>query len=176
MTVTVGYSPAELLSLSDEAFQKLVEIDMRRPDDGEELRAALRDREVIDRTYSTLLTMQKKVEGTLAARRQDMEALRARCLAKGPRGKAEWDQASEKHAAQRAGSLRFKVGLEESLMDVRRLRENHRSVLFENEANARLYQRVSALEAAIRKHRGTFEADDEPSDDDVELWAWLPED
>lgn len=173
--MTMTESPADLLALDEDAFQSLVEQDMRRPDDGRVLRAALRSPEVVDRTYATLLSMLKSVEGQLAARREDLEVLRAKCLARGPAGKREWDEANTKYAKTRAGSLRFKVGVEQSLMDVRRIRDNRRSALFEDEANERLHARVQVLENAIRKHRASFSAEDEPGEDDVELWAWLPE-
>lgn len=178
MTVTDAYARlVEFLSMSDDDFKALIEADMRRPDDevDQEVRALLRHPEVIDRTYATLLSMQKSVEGQLAARKEDREVLRGRCLAKGAAGRSVWLEAEERYAKTRAGSLRFKVGVEQQLMAVRRLRDTRRSVLFEDEANERLILRVQALEQAIRKHRDGFDSDDEGSDDDLELWAWVSE-
>lgn len=132
----------------------------------------------MERLYTTLLSMQKSVEGQLAARKEDMEAARLGSLAQGPDALPAWLDEKAKYAKWRAGSIRFKVGLEQALMEVRHLRDAQRlsrGLLFEDEASHRLNVRVQLLEAAIKKHREGFDDDDDPSDNDLELWAHLPE-
>lgn len=166
----------QLLNMPEGQFRSLVENDIRGTSDAREV---LRSPQVIERLYSTLLSMQKSVEGQLAARKEDMEAARIKSIAEGRNALPGWAEDKAKYSKWRAGSIRFKVGLEQALMEVRHVRDQQRTenrgLLFEDEANVRLMRRLQMLEAAIKKHRDAFDENDEATDADLELWAYLPE-
>lgn len=131
---------------------------------------SLRSPEVIERLYGVLSSMLRSVEGQLAAGAEDHAAFKARCMHQGSKGTTEYLRESEAYSKKRAGQIRFKVGVEQHLFEVRRLREKRRNSIFEDEANHRLMQRVVNLENAIRRHRDEFPAEDDPTDMDMSLW------
>lgn len=165
------YRPEEIALLGDEQWKSLIDRDLRTltkkvrdiTADDRELAAALRSPYCLDRYYFTLLRMLKNVEGTLAARREEMIEERNRLLAEGK--VAEWRQAQANYASQRKSSLRFKSGLDQTFLEIKFLR----SGLFEAKAETRL-QRVLRI---VQEHRDGFPEDDEPSEADLNLWRTI---
>lgn len=189
-TVTLA---EKVLDLPRDEFRQLVDQDMRGKAP-EAMSAALRDPLVLDRWCSVLLAMKKSIEGQLGAKREEVEAqrmaLRQAFLATEQASldakalddlnlaekaesrhralKGEYAALLERAAKTRAGMLRFKSGMEETLVEARRLRTAH---LGERET---LAERVRSLETAILAHRLTQETEDfEPSPADVKLWSIL---
>lgn len=177
-------------SMSRDEFRQLVDREMRgRATDAEA--AALRDPRVVNRWYTVLLAMKKSIEGQLAAKRQEFEAQRAQlrqAFAQTEQALADakllGDESTKEKAEQRlrklreehgalvernakgrTGMLRFQSGLEETLVDARRIRTE---MLGDRE---QLAERVRLLEAAIMAHRMV---EDDPSPADEKLWTLLP--
>lgn len=148
----------KLLSLPDPQFREVVDAEVRgtaQPKVGETLRDPL----LIDRWHHTLLQMKKSVESQLGAKRSDVfknKHYSAHDLAEFHR----W----------RAGAVRFKSGVEDRLLEIRRIRG-----IAQPDTQAIKRER-NALLQAIDAHRQTvleeFEAD-EISDADRALWAAL---
>lgn len=156
----------ELLALPDEDFRTIVEDDLREPGP---IRDVLRGPQVIERLHSTMMSMLKSVEGQLAARSVDYDRVRLR----NPQPH-DFAQQRDKYMKWRAGSLRFKVGLEQALIEIRYLRDpqlNNAALLWAIEQAQATNNR---LLAAIRQHRDSFDPKDDPSDNDEALWAHLP--
>lgn len=184
-----------LLEMSDKEFRDIVDQDLRKDSSNKRARAelpegvsaALRDSRVASRWLTHLSQMQRTVEGTLAAREAESESKRAdlrRAVIEAEDNleptahlRAKLEEEKKNYLYTRAGTLRFKSGLEEVLLEARAIVEKHdveayRSQVFK-ERNA-YASRVEELEEAIREHKRSFydEEDDlEPSDTDLKLWG-----
>lgn len=181
----------KLMSLTPEEFRSEVDRDLRPLRAGDTTnkvyavrRAALRTPTVVDRWFTTLSQIAKSVDGQLAAKTEDYEAdradLRAQILAcTNSREEKVLKQALERrksdYSRSRAGTLRFKSGLDEALIEARSLRDSVRDRLYDSvvaEERNRYAVRVTALEDAIREHRDAlFAADMDPEDHDERLWS-----
>lgn len=173
----------KIAALDDEDFRELVDRDLRRENTDAEA-AALRAPALVDRWYSVLVGMAKSVDGQLAAKKQDYEAQKARMRglfveaenalaeAKIKRDNAaihnaeartrtlrqEWQAVTEKYARSRAATLRFKSGLEETMVEARALRNKVRNRLFEHvvaDERNHYAERVRTLEQAIAEAAAT---------------------
>lgn len=194
---------ARLSRLPETQFRQVVDRDLRRREDEErgvrtelnELEsAALRSPALVDRWLTALLVASKSVEGQLSARKSDYEATKARLLRtirrledKGTAGplstadeqklreaRDQLSQAKERYAKTRSGTLRFKAGLDEWVIEARGMRDGLRDRLFDTvvtEERNRLAERNRVLECAIRAHRDAFPSEDDPSEADEELWS-----
>jgi hypothetical protein len=158
----------DLMVLPDDVFRSYVDEAVRgHPEDTQtqELRSKLKDPEVVDRTYLTLVSMKKSVEGQLAARRADFVKERGTLRSNPPGQRA----AEERYHAWRAGALRFKSGVEDFMLAVRGNREKP--------TGDNYYLAYQTLRQAIEKHREAVEtalANDQDTDDaDAVLWSVL---
>jgi hypothetical protein len=166
-------------ALDDEDFRDLVDRDLRRKNSQEEA-DALRSPALVDRWHTVLVAMTKSVDGQLSAKRHDFEAHKQRlkgqlletdaelaearrrrdrtavqkCEEKARGFRAEWAGAAERYAKERAATLRFKSGLDETLVEARLHRDRTRDRLFEHvvtEERNRLATRVRKLETALQE-------------------------
>ena len=181
-------------ALNDEDFRDLVDRDLRRENTDQEA-AALRSPALVDRWYNVLVGMTKSVDGQLAAKKQDYDAQKARyrqqfldadaalAAARGDdtqviqveqkiRGlQQELASMSERFSRSRAATLRFKSGLEETMVEARAIRNTLRDRLFETvvvEERNRLASKLQSLESAILAHK--LEHLEDASDADHKLW------
>lgn len=167
-----------IAKLSEDDFRELVDRDLRR-DNTEDESQALRSPALVDRWYAILVSMSKSVDGQLAAKREDFEAQKARLRGqfveidsdlaeakirhdtKGVQQadartrvlRQEWQSTSEKYSRSRAATLRFKSGLEETLVEARMYRDRVRDRLYDHvvaEERNRLASRVRRLESALQ--------------------------
>lgn len=179
VTTRPELEPDALLALSDEEFRAVVDRGLRQRSNADpETAKALRHPRVIDRFYFTVLSMQKSIEAQFGAKRAELEQRRTELLKQGASGKQAALQAMQDDAKWRAGAIRFKLGVDEIVLEIRRLREAARSDLYREfaiEERAFLAKRVRDLEDTIRRHRDSFPEDEDPSESDEELWAWLPD-
>lgn len=172
---------AKLAAMPEVEFRGQIDDDTRGKG-SPELAAALRSEALMERWYEALLAMQSSVEGQLAAKGADSRAKVAdfRRRLNGSMGKDKdrlnelllFEQAQSER--WRAGAVRFKSGIEEKLLEARRLLRAHDNPLVTDrtaEERNRALARISVLEDAIRKHREAFPVEDDPSDADTELWS-----
>lgn len=141
-------SPTELLAgVSDRQFRDAVDLDLRRRAPAG-VPEALRSPELRERWLTVLTAMHRKTEGTLAGRRQewleyvacygrDLGALiNKHRQTRGDERRQIWHQINELKAERqtreaeyrrlKAGSIRFKTGLEEWLVEARALCDTDR--------------------------------------------------
>lgn len=156
--------------------------------------AALRSPALVDRWLTALLAASKSVEGQLSARKMDYDATKAGLKRKivnleykerteglTPEEDEELRDtrdrllaALERYSKSRSGTLRFKSGLDEWIIEARSLRDGLRDRLYDTvvvEERNRFAQRIRVLEEGIRAHRDSYPDDDDPSDFDEDLWA-----
>lgn len=170
---TATYS-LDLTSLSDEAFNEIVNADVRGTAD-EQTSLALRDPMVVDRWYDTLASLKRSVEAQLTANRGEQAAKQAEFLRMGPSGKAMWLQSRAAAEKWRQGAIRFKNGVEDRMAEARRLRSHldqnsYVRILARERDNA--VKETMRLRSAIVKHRAAVELDQDEQDDiDERLWA-----
>lgn len=194
-------TPEALLRMPHETFKNVVDKDLRAPTadtpegkkrtlkpheapDWYARHASLRTPPVVDRWYMTLNQIAKSVDGQLAAKTEDYEAdratLRARLLlvtddAEANQIKAEMETLKARFSKARAGTLRFKTGVDEAFVEARAMRDSARDRLFDSivaEERNRYATRVAALEAAIREHReASLEAGVDAEPYDLRLWG-----
>lgn len=173
----------QLLAMPEATFRRVIDSDLRGQAEAP-VSAALRSDKLVERWYATLSAMSKSVEGQLAARRADADAFFLQtqdALSKAENStlanelQRQLTQRQMKDAEWRASTIRFKTGLEETMMEARRLRENLRGGMYDSvvtEERNRALDRVKELEDAIRSHRD-HECSDECEDrcwgDDL-LW------
>lgn len=183
-TVTSLSNASMLLNLSNDAFKRIVDNDLRNNVSDDEARA-LRSAEVVSRWIATLEGMRKSVEGQLAARRSEQDILRIdteRAIQDNPQLELEikrkYNEARKQYEKTRASSLRFKVGVEQQLINAHYIRDslNPEASFIRKERDA-LLRRTWELEAAITNHREQVMSDDDDLDEDAiddELWRVLP--
>ena len=188
----------ELLTMDDKEFRQVVDQDLRKDSSNKRARAelpegvskALRDPDVAKRWLNHLSQMQRTVEGTLAAREAESESKRSSIrqqifeaeASREPTAhlRALLEEEKKNYLYSRAGTLRFKSGLDETALEARAIVERHdveayRSQVFK-ERNS-YAARTEELEKAIREHKEDFydEEDDlEPSKADLRLWGLVP--
>jgi hypothetical protein len=193
-----------MAALPERQFRAIVDRDLRRREaeaDGDtpldEIESrALRSAALVDRWLTALLAASKSVEGQLSARKMDYDATKAQLRRQIERlehkethgGLTDQEDAElreardkmlaakERYSRSRSGTLRFKSGLDEWIVEARGIRDGFRDRLYDTvvvEERNRLAQRVRVLEDGIRVHRDTFPDDDEPTDADEELWALI---
>lgn len=176
-----------LMALDYDAFKNEVNADLRPNDETPNQRArhaALRSPMLVDRWFTVLTQMAKSVDGQLAAKTEDYEAdkagIRAKILKeKDPRRvnalRAQLEETKAKYARARAGTLRFKCGLDEALIEARALRDSTRDRLYDTvvaDERNRYAARILVLTNAIDEHRHACDiADITPEDHDERLWA-----
>jgi len=172
---------AAVLALSREAFADLVDRDVRgrAPADAA---AALRTPEVAERWYQQLVASKKSAESQLAARSSETKANRLALLAAAETAVSEAQardlrrrslEVQEAHLRWKAGTIRFRAGVEASLSEasvLRRVSPTYLPVALLDE-RAQLLQAVATLRAAIQTHRDSFAGEDEPDEADRELWG-----
>lgn len=155
---------------------------------------ALRSPALVDRWLTALLAASKSVEGQLSARKMDYDATKSRLLRTIERlefqqshgglnqqeeerlreARDKMREAKERYSKSRSGTLRFKSGLDEWVIEARNLRDSTRDRLYDtvvvHERN-RFAARAQLLEEAIQRHRDAFPEEDDPTDADEELWS-----
>jgi hypothetical protein len=141
MTTAPTFSGSEenmLLALPDDEFKAIVNDDLRKQVTTE-MADALRSPAVFDRWWGALVAMTKSLDGQLGSRRAEYRAEHASLLERMTQARWE-DNAAEYRSAEaklnrlreqyhrtRAGSLRFKSGLDEWMVQaatIRRMRRN----------------------------------------------------
>lgn len=184
----------QISAMNEEDFRELVDRDLRREDTQEEAEA-LRSPALVTRWYTVLVAMSKSVDGQLSAKRQDHDASQARMRkefvkaeeeladAKSAQDKAaietarkrqrklreEWYVAAERYARARAATLRFKSGLDETLVEARLYRDRVTNKLYEavvTQERNHYASRMRGLEDAIRDHA-------HQKIEDADLWAMV---
>jgi hypothetical protein len=168
-----------IMAMDEDDFRDLVDRDLRRKNTAEEAEA-LRSPALVDRWYTVLVAMGKSVEGQLSAKRQDLDAQKAKLKQqffeldaqleearrrhdkqwvrdteeKSRKLRSEWASATERFAKERAATLRFKSGLDETLIEAKLYRDKIRDRLYEHviaEERNRLATRVRHLESALKQ-------------------------
>lgn len=153
----------DLLAIPEPEFRSVVD-DAIRGHLTEEMAQRLKSPEIVDRTYLTLVSIKKNVEGQLAAKRADYIKSRS-LLHDDPRGL----RAAEKtYQTWRGGALRFKSGVEEFMVSIRGLREKPGQA--EN-----YYIAYQTLKQAIVQHKNHWCGDEclEDCVADETLWTVL---
>ena len=173
------------LGRTGESFKDFVDRDIRGHTTQAEAEA-LRSPALAERWFTTLMMMQRSIEGQLAAKQEEFQAERAR-LRRLLRSEQvshvrtqiedQLDRLQEDHSRDRAKKLRFKTGLDEALVEARAvvdaLRGHQYDSLVAEERNYYAEQR-RLLEEAIRLHQAQTLADGiEPGDHDEKLWEAL---
>lgn len=154
-----------LLNMDDDEFRQAVDQEVRGTLPTE-VSLALRDPRLSQRWYLALIQMKKSVESQLGAKRSDLVNMRET-------DNGRWDQELANFHRWRAGAVRFKSGVEERLIEIRR----SRLVVFPTE-EVLTEQRNWALEKmqclvkGIVEHQRTVsqEYDEDVSDADKKLW------
>lgn len=162
-----------LLDLSDDAFRRIVDEDIRGRSTPE-IATDLRDKPVIMRWYRTLVTIRESVDLQLANAENELARARMSAETEGERIQLQLD-----HDSWRSKVNRFSSGLEARLFEARdRIQQyGDPSVLAVDAVIAernQLKARVEILEQAIRTHRDSVESDPdglEPDESDLALWA-----
>jgi hypothetical protein len=167
----------------DEQFAALVNEDLRATRHGVHanpvLHDALRSEEVIDRTWAQLTAIDRKVQGDLAYRRAQCEALdqaardlRARDAlpAKIEQAEAQAAEAWSEYYQWKPRTLRFRSQVDGALTQVRVRRDEVMRNRIDPEELDKLRKRVNNLESGIRNHRDAVEPT-EATPDDHALWA-----
>ncbi len=137
-----------LLNSSDEEFRSIVDDEVRHPNN--EYSALLRDPRVRERWYYALVGMKKSVESQLSAKRSDILKTPA----------SPQDVAWQDFHRWKAGAVRFKSGVEDRLLEIRK-------------NGGRPSDRANLLQAAILQHKNAVLKDfnpEEVSDADTSLW------
>ncbi len=122
--------------------------------------ASLRRAETLQRWHDALVALNKETQAQFAERRAAADLKQQECLQRGPAGKNEWFAFRAQHNAWRAGTIRFKSELEETLSECKRLLRHARAVRANEERRAyrHVLRRVRGFlseEAAITlEHHG----------------------
>lgn len=185
----------ELLAIDDKEFRQVVDQDLRKDSSNKRARAdlpegvskALRDPDVAKRWLNHLSQMQRTVEGTLAAREAESESKRANIRqqifeAEANREptahlRALMEEEKKNYLYSRAGTLRFKSGLDETWLEARAIVERYDTEAYRNQVfkeRNNFAARTEELEKAIREHKEDFYAEEddlEPSKADLRLWG-----
>lgn len=177
-----------LLSFTDDDFQDVVDGEVRRVG-GKYLKSLLADPTLIDRWRLALVQMKKNVESQMGARGDDMKVLfidienperteEETCLP----AEAVREARIERHRAAnadfvkwRAGAKRFKLGVEERLLEIRRTKIM--TGAFRADDHVIALHVIQTLVDGIEAHRAQMVldvADEDISDADKELWRLLP--
>ena len=145
-----------LINMPEEQFRSIVDKEVRGTLDaatGE----MLRHPRLVDRWYYALVSMKKSVESQLSSKRSDILKVPGPVNSRS----SEW---SDYHR-WKAGAIRFKSGVEDRLLEIRR-------------THGRPTDRAAQLEQAILDHKSKVLADfapDEVSDADTGLWHVVEE-
>lgn len=130
---------AELLAMTADEFHAVVNLDLRKGTD-DETWEALRSPAVFDRWWGALIGMSKSIDGQLGARREEFlsqqadlrEQMRVAVAAGDVDKQAAIESRSNKTSKEyhrgRAGSLRFKSGLEEWLTEAKTIQKMRKAV------------------------------------------------
>lgn len=163
----------DLTVLSDEAFNDIVNADVRGTVD-KETSSALRDPAVLSRWYDTLLSLKRSVEAQLTANRGEQSTKQAEFLHLGAAGRPLWLQFRGQSEKWRQGAIRFKNGVEDRLAEAKRLRsttdrDSYVSILIHERdaAMAEMYR----LRTAILEHKNAVEREEDDEEVDDRLWA-----
>lgn len=173
-----------LVKLNDRDFQTIVDDEVRRPSDSR-VRFLFTDVKLIERWRLSLIYMKKNVESQMGARADDVKVLLIHIHSPEPNREEQAAGIVSKRALRahrvekhreaqaslvvwRAGAKRFKLSVEERLLDIQRIQLTRRQENLDS-GPARM------LMKAIERHhaRVLSEFDDEVSDADSELWATL---
>lgn len=151
----------DLMAIPEEEFRAVVDAAVRGHLDVATIEK-LKSPEVVERSYLTLISMKKNVEGQLAAKRADYVKSRSQLRNK----MGELQDAEERYQTWRAGALRFKSGVEEFMVSIRSRRERPG-------VERDYYIPFQTLKHAILQHRDHIcDADCETEcTADVNLWA-----
>lgn len=173
--MTVMLHP-NLLNFSEEEFRDIVDRELRKDqsalsqserEDIYRLATQLRQPAVWTRWESALLAMKKSAETQLGARKSELKKLYGTIpineYLKRRRGYENW----------RAGNMRFLNGVEDRLLELRSLRTRAWGHLPHYLARERddAARDAQSLLRAILVHRSRVEADYDPTDADLRLWA-----
>lgn len=183
--------PSDLVGLSDQEFQEVVNADLRRRVQpaglSERVSAALRSDTHVRRWHATLLAMQRSVEGQLIAGQTDFEQAvtdlerRIRAASGRDRDRLEDELLATRseHLQRRAKTERFKTGVDEHIEQASSLIASMRDEMLDSVValeRDRYARRMRTLERAIRDHREEVTADldgEEPEEFDRRLWSHL---
>jgi hypothetical protein len=149
-----------LALVDDPTFDALVNDEVRGVGDAT-VAAQLRLPENAERWYNSLNHMKKSVEAQLSADRAERSLRQVECLVNGD--KIAWLTYRGERDKWRAGSIRFKNGVEHRLAEAKVTLRNQRSDLRVDLLRAER----NLLLAAIKQHKATVAS---PSDADLELW------
>lgn len=192
VTANIHDEARRLNGLDPTSFKTEVNADLRPEAHGAQSRIrheALRSPAVVDRWFTTLSQIAKSVDGQLAAKIEDNQAtkaaLRAEIIGLEEGGLTEDGKSlkdlqrdlevlASKYARARAGTLRFKTGLDETLIEARALRDSLRDRLYDTvvaDERNRYAARVKVLEEGIAAHQQAADlAGLDPEAHDEMLW------
>jgi hypothetical protein len=170
MTVT----PQELLGLPNEAFDELVNEDIRGTS-STDVWEALRHKEVARRWYNALVSMKRESERQLANYKNDRVVKQVQCLQNPNRdkGKQEYQEWVASKAKWRNGVLRFKTGVEEKIAEAKTYLRLYTASQMTNQERAELTQLLNTYRSAIKEHKAEVLVDSDPSDADEKLWSMV---
>lgn len=165
--------PLNLTEISDEAFDEIVNQDVRGTLDPV-TSEAIRQPENIERWYAMLLKTKRRVEVQLTANKSEQAEKQAEYLSMGEPGKVLWLRHKAANEKWRKTAIWFKNGVEDRISDVKLMRSDVRSKKYSTYlATERddAVDQVVRLRSAIRQHHvATVEEVGEQDDIDNELW------
>jgi hypothetical protein len=100
----------------------------------------LRRPETLQRWHDALVALNKDIQAQFTERRAAADLKQQECLGRGRAGKNEWFAFRAQHNAWRAGAIRFKAEVENSLSECKRLMCHFRDARVNEERNG--YRRV----------------------------------
>jgi hypothetical protein len=162
----IANAVVELTRLPQDTFRAVVDEDIRNRAP-EQVHEALRTEDLVERWYTCLLLMQTSVEGQLASKSADNRAeVQMFYARRDPEGAM---RALAAHEQWRAGSLRFKNGVDQKLIEARSLlrRFGKAATVMEEQRN-RAGEVARSLREAIERHRASTS---NPTEADLALWA-----
>lgn len=163
----------DLTSLTDEAFNEIVNADVRGTLDTDTSQA-LREPEVLSRWHDTLISMKRNVEAQLTTNKSEQSLRQAEFFALGAAGRVPWLQYRGNAEKWRQGAIRFKNGVEDRLAEAKRLRstvnrDQYVTILI-TERDAAMAE-VYRLRNAILEHKAQVEREEDDEMTDDRLWS-----
>lgn len=134
MSLMKTIASEDLLRLDDEAFRNIVDNDVRNRIDPEISRALRTEPQLARRWYDTLLQMKASVEGQLSAKAAEAKAQKLESIASDQ--KREGLTAMAAYERWRSGALRFRSGLEATILEAGRFVDEHESEMLRNAIRA----------------------------------------
>lgn len=127
----------------------------------------LRQPENLDEWYDELTRMLRKIDSQQSSRRAERYTKRLQFEDMGPKGRRKWLEYVAAEEQWRSGSLRFKRGVEDRLVECKALKRQRTPIQKTDEQIE-----IIRLRTAIAAHKQAFDMED-ASPEDRELWRTI---